>query len=83
MILFLQAFWLSLFSTSASVARVAGPLLVTEIYAAGGSYWMLGSVTSTLVLALALTIIFYRTLVPPTSKAEPPHTIHARNNLKF
>ena len=65
------------------MARVAGPLLVTEIYAAGGSYWMLGSVTSTLVLALALTIIFYRTLVPPTSKAELTQHKPSNKQLKI
>ena len=31
------------------VSRVAGPLLVTEIYEQLGTYWMLGSVTSLMV----------------------------------
>ena len=45
----LQAFWLGMFATAGSSARVAGPLLVTEIYEQLGSYWMLGIVAILMV----------------------------------
>ena len=41
--------WLGLFATSGSVARVAGPLLVTEIYQEFGTYAMLIVVGITMV----------------------------------
>ena len=44
-----QAFWLGLFATSGSVARVAGPLLVTELYQEFGTYVMLIVVCGTMV----------------------------------
>ena len=44
-----QAFWLGLFATAGSSARVAGPLLVTEIYEQLGTYWMLGIVAILMV----------------------------------
>ena len=47
-----QAFWLGLFATAGSSARVAGPLLITEIYEQLGSYWMLGIVAILMVIRL-------------------------------
>ena len=44
-----QGMWLGLFATSGSVARVAGPLLVTEIYQEFGTYAMLIVVGVTMV----------------------------------
>ena len=44
-----QGLWLGLFATSGSVARVAGPLLVTEIYQQFGTYAMLIVVGVTMV----------------------------------
>ena len=40
----LQSTWLGMFAAAGSLARVVGPLLVTEIYQELGSYWMLGIV---------------------------------------
>jgi len=57
-------FWLGLFATSSSVARVVGPLLVTEIYEKWGTYVLFGIVTATLVISLVLTLVAYATLVP-------------------
>merc|ERR1719348_594051 len=67
-------FWLGLFATSGSVARVVGPLLVTEIYEQWGTYVMFGTVTATLVISLVMTLVAYRTLVPTHKKTEqqPP-----------
>ena len=50
MIIMKKAFWLGLFATAGSSARVAGPLLVTEIYEQLGSYWMLGIVAILMVI---------------------------------
>jgi len=61
-------FWLGLFATSGSVARVVGPLLVTEIYEQWGTYVMFGTVTATLVISMFLTMFAYTTLVPAHSK---------------
>jgi len=63
-------FWLGLFATSGSVARVVGPLLVTEIYEQWGTYVMFGTVTATLVISLVMTLVAYRTLVPTHKKTE-------------
>ena len=41
--------WLGLFATSGSVARVLGPLLVTEIYQQFGTYAMLIVLCATMV----------------------------------
>ena len=38
-----------MFATAGSSARVAGPLLVTEVYEQLGSYWMLGIVAILMV----------------------------------
>ena len=50
MMIMIKAFWLGLFATAGSSARVAGPLLVTEIYEQLGSYWMLGIVAILMVI---------------------------------
>ena len=62
--------WLGLFATSGSIARVVGPLLVTKIYEEFGTYVMLGTVTSTLGVSLIMTVIAYRSLVPPHSNKD-------------
>ena len=41
-----------MFATAGSSARVAGPLLITEIYEQLGSYWMLGIVAILMVIRL-------------------------------
>ena len=41
-----------MFATAGSSARVAGPLLVTEVYEQLGSYWMLGIVAILMVIRL-------------------------------
>jgi len=62
------AFWLGIFATSGSVARVAGPLLVTELYQEFGTYVMLAVVGVTLGLAALLVIIFWKYLQPEHDK---------------
>ena len=57
-----------MFATSGSVARVVGPLLVTELYEQWGTYVMFGTVTATLVISMFLTMFAYTTLVPAHSK---------------
>ena len=53
-----------MFATAGSIARVLGPLAVTKIYEKYGTYFMIGSVTSTLTVSLIGTILSYKTLVP-------------------
>merc|ERR1719244_558687 len=55
--------WLGLFATSGSIARVVGPLVVTEIYELWGTYVLFAVVTATLIIALVLTLIAYRQMV--------------------
>ena len=45
-----------MFATAGSSARVAGPLLVTEVYEQLGSYWMLGIVAILMVIRLNIYI---------------------------
>jgi len=61
-------FWLGLFATSGSVARVVGPMVLTKIYEQYGTYIMFGTVTATLVISLVLTLVAYATLVPGHEK---------------
>lgn len=67
-----QGFWLGLFATSGSVARVLGPLLVTEIYELWGTYVLFLVVTSTLVISMVLTIISWKWLVPVMANQGSP-----------
>jgi len=63
-------FWLGLFATSGSVARVVGPLVVTEIYELWGTYVLFAVVTATLVIALIATLFAYRQMVPVTTQKD-------------
>ena len=44
-----KGFWLGLFATFGSLARVVGPMLVTEVYQELGTYAMTGLVIGVLV----------------------------------
>ena len=58
--------------TTGSLARVIGPIVVTEIYELWGTYVLFITVTATLVVSLILTLIFWRQLVTPnTTQAKP------------
>ena len=46
------------------MARVIGPLVVTEIYELWGTYVLFSVVTATLLVSLVLTIVSWRYLVP-------------------
>ena len=59
---------MGLFATSGSVARVVGPLVVTEIYEQFGTYVMFGAVTATLAVSLIFTLFSYTSLVPSHGK---------------
>ena len=64
-----------MFATAGSVARVLGPLVVTKIYEKYGTYFMIGSVTSTLTVSLFGTILSYKTLVPPHVRTNEENNI--------
>ena len=51
--------------TTGSLARVIGPIVVTEIYALWGTYVLFIVVTATLVVSLIFTLVFWRQLVTP------------------
>jgi len=72
-------FWLGLFATSGSVARVVGPLVVTEIYEQFGTYVMFGIVTATLVISLIMTLVAYASLVPTHKKEDSGNTDNNTN----
>ena len=61
-IIIFQAFWLGNFATSGSVARVAGPLLITELYQEFGTYIMLAVVIITMVINIKVSPIFLKML---------------------
>ena len=52
--------------TTGSLARVIGPIVVSEIYYLWGTYVLFITVTVTLVISLFLTLVFWRQLVTPT-----------------
>jgi len=66
-------FWLGVFVTTGSLARVIGPIVVTEIYELWGTYVLFITVTATLVISLVLTLVFWRQLITPTptTQAKP------------
>ena len=64
-----------MFATAGSIARVLGPLAVTKIYEKYGTYFMIGSVTSTLTVSLFGTILSYKTLVPPHVRTNEENNI--------
>jgi len=64
--------WLGVFVTTGSLARVIGPIVVTEIYELWGTYVLFITVTATLVVSLVLTLIFWTQLVTPTTTQAKP-----------
>ena len=65
--------------TTGSLARVIGPIVVTEIYELWGTYVLFITVTATLVVSLILTLIFWRQLVTPTT-TQAKQDAHIGNN---
>lgn len=74
-----QATWLGNFATSGSVARVVGPLLITELYSEFGTYVMLAIVAATLGLAFILVLVFWKFLVPKYGKKKTDEEGHVKN----
>ena len=67
--------------TTGSLARVIGPIVVTEIYELWGTYVLFITVTATLVVSLVLTLIFWRQLVTPTTAQAKPDADVGNNQM--
>lgn len=68
--------------TTGSLARVIGPIVVTEIYELWGTYVLFITVTATLVVSLILTLIFWRQLVTPSTAQAKPDADVGNNQFK-
>ena len=77
-----QGFWLGVFVTTGSLARVIGPIVVTEIYELWGTYVLFITVTATLVVSLVLTLVFWRQLITPTTQAKPDADVGSKGNQR-
>ena len=55
---------MGLLSAFGSLSRVLGPIVVSYLYTNFGTYLVIGLMCASMVIALVLTLIFYRKLVP-------------------
>jgi len=58
---------MGLLTTSGSLARVVGPILISFIYKKYGTWFTFGIITSSLLISLILTLISYKRLGPKES----------------
>jgi len=66
---------MGLLSSFGSLSRVLGPIVVSYIYTNYGTYLVIGLMCLTMVIALVLTLVFYKKLVP--IKLSPTDTTDA------
>ena len=55
---------MGILTSAGSLARIAGPIFVSEIYKNFGTYWTYGLTCLSLVLTMASSIITYKRMVP-------------------
>ena len=55
---------MGLLSSFGSLSRVLGPIAVSYIYTNYGTYIVIGLMCASMVVALVLTLIFYKKLIP-------------------
>ena len=55
---------MGLLSSFGSLSRVLGPIAVSYIYTNYGTYLVIGLMCASMVVALVLTLIFYKKLIP-------------------
>ena len=61
---FFQGFWSGILTTSGSLSRVVGPIVISLVYEKVGIYASTGIVCGLLTIALVITSVAYKRLVP-------------------
>ena len=59
-----QGVWMGLLTAAGSLARICGPIFVSEIYKEFGTYWTFGLCAGSILLATIVTLATYKRLVP-------------------
>ena len=59
-----QGTWMGILTAAGSLARICGPVFVSEIYKEFGTYWTYGTTAGSFVLAAVVTLITYKRLIP-------------------
>jgi len=59
-----QGLWMGILTSAGSLARIAGPIFVSEIYKEFGTYWTYGLCCMSLVLTMVASMITYKRMVP-------------------
>ena len=59
---------MGILTAAGSLARICGPIFVSEIYKEFGTYWTFGITAVSLALATVGTLLTYKQLVPLETK---------------
>ena len=59
-----QGLWMGFLTAAGSLARICGPVFVSEIYKEFGTYWTYGLTAISLALAIVGTLLTYTRLIP-------------------
>ena len=59
-----QGTWMGLFTGMNGLARFLGPIFVSYIYTYYGTYWTVGIMTVSTIIALMASLAVYKKLVP-------------------
>ena len=77
---------MGILTSSGSLARVMGPLVVSYVYEGYGLYATYGLILGTMIVSLVLTVAFYRRLVPfkmpDTPDGAPPRKNDEQGKLE-
>jgi len=65
-----QGLWMGLLTAAGSFARILGPIFVSYIYEAYGTYWTFGLCAASLLLATIATLFTYKRLIPIEERVE-------------
>ena len=59
-----QGTWMGILTAAGSLARICGPVFVSEIYKEFGTYWTYGTTAGSFVAAALVTLLTYKRLIP-------------------
>ena len=76
-----QGLWMGFLTAAGSLARICGPVFVSEIYKEFGTYWTYGLTAISLALAIAGTLLTYTRLIPMEMRLGRSNT--AEDNSKL
>lgn len=80
-VLLCQGLWMGALTAAGSLARVLGPLFVSNIYDEYGTYWTFGSVTGSMLFSAVMTLLAYRRLVPMDTGIRPQENEEENSKL--